>query len=79
MEKYTFTSDYRWVIRVLDSSENLLQVETCRNLLEVLINKYKDYLTECGQDCLHENIIREEFEYYIDKKIDSLQALEEEY
>jgi hypothetical protein len=79
MEKYTFTSDYRWVIKVLDSSENLIQIETSRNLLEALISKYKDYLTDCGKDCLHEDMIREEFEYYLDKKLDSLMALSEEY
>ena len=74
--KFTFLSDYNWVLRVLKSSSNLIQVETSRNLLEGLINKHKEYLTQKNTLHLYEQLIREEFEIAVESK---LKVMEEWY
>lgn len=74
--KFSFLSDYNWVLRVLKSCSNLIQVETSRNLLEVLINKHKEYLTQKNTLHLYEQLIREEFEIAVESK---LKVMEEWY
>jgi len=74
--KFSFLSDYNWVLRVLKSCSNLIQVETSRNLLEVLINKHKEYLTQKNTLHLYEQLIREEFEIAVESK---LKVVEEWY
>jgi hypothetical protein len=74
--KFSFLSDYKWVLRVLTSSSNLDQVETSRNLLEGLINKHKEYLTQKSTQYVYERLIREEFEMAVESK---LKVMEESY
>lgn len=74
--KFTFLSDYNWVLQVLKSSSNLIQVETSRNLLEGLINKHKEYLTQKNTIYVYEQMIRDEFEIAVESK---LKVMEESY
>lgn len=73
--KYNFLSDYKWVLSVLKSSSNLDQVDSCRNLLERLITKHKDYLTQKSSEYVYERLIREEFEMEIESKLKSMEEL----
>jgi len=73
--KYNFLSDYKWVLSVLKSSSNLDQVDSCRNLLERLITKHKDYLTQKSNEYVYERLIREEFEMEIESKLKSMEEL----
>jgi hypothetical protein len=73
MEQTNFKSDYSWVIRVLESSESYDQIKTSEKLFEVLLKKYQDHITVCGSDCLYESLLREEFQYFLDIKLNFLQ------
>jgi hypothetical protein len=73
--KFSFLSDYKWVLRVLKSSSNLDQVDSCRNLLERLITKHKDYLTQKSSEYVYERLIREEFEMEVESKLKSMEEL----
>jgi hypothetical protein len=74
--KFSFLSDYNWVLRVLISCSNFIQVETSRNLLESLINKHKQYLNQKNTLYVYEQLIREEFEMAVESK---LKVLKEKY
>lgn len=74
--KYNFLSDYKWTLRVLKSSSTLDQVDSCRNLLESLISKHKDYLTQKNTQYVYERLIREEFEMALESQ---LKTMEESY
>ena len=74
--KYNFLSDYKWTLRVLKSSSTLDQLDSCRNLLESLITKHKDYLTQKSSEYVYERLIREEFEMEFESQ---LKTMEESY
>lgn len=79
MEKqYTISSNFIWVLKVLDSCTNHSQIESCEELFEIFITNYKDYLISYDRTLSYEKTLRDEFQYYKNKKYDSL-VVKEEY
>lgn len=67
-----FKKEFNWVLSVLESCTNDYHIRSTKNLFENLLIKYNDQINCDGKDCLLENLIREDFQHYMDKKVKSL-------
>lgn len=80
MEKqYTISSDFTWVLKVLDSCTSHLHIESCEKLFENFISNYKDYLLSYDRTLSYEKTLRDEYQYYKEKKYDSLVVKKEDF
>lgn len=67
-----FRKDFKWVVNVLESCTNEDHLRSVENLFENLIAKHKNHIHCKGEDCLYEDLIREEFKHYLHIKTRSL-------
>lgn len=67
-----FRKEFKWVVSILESCQNDFHIQSTKNLFENLISKHKNHIHCKGDDCLYEELIREEFQHYLDIKTKSL-------
>lgn len=67
--------EFRWVLKVLDSSTTLRHIKTSENLFNLFLKKHSKSFKSLGKKDIYKSICKEEFRSNMKEKIREVQKI----